>query len=80
MYIVRCFSFFLATLFVAIFVQSDLQYISQSKAYKGALITALMSLLIGWLTFQGSQIKIDRSQVSIIKDVRDIQEKADLDL
>lgn len=76
MFVVRCYSFFLASLYVAIFIQSDLQLISQKNAYKGAFITAIISLIIGWLIFQGQQVRLKKEHVSIIKDLADIERKA----
>lgn len=52
-YFVRTFSQLFATAYVAGFIQSDLHLISQKNAYKGALIASILSLLIGWLIFQG---------------------------
>lgn len=72
-YFVRTFSNLFATASVAGFIQSDLHLISQKTAYKGALLSSALSLLIGWLIFQGQQVKLKEEQLNIIKEVDDVK-------
>ena len=70
LYFVRCFQTLWATIYLFVFFQSDNQYIIKKNAYKGAVISTLISLLVGWLFFQGQEVSIKRNQLSITQGIR----------